>query len=147
MSKKTGILVTIASLLAVMALCLSVISLTRVNSLKQDQKVENEDVQYVVYLGTNAQGTDESPFTPDEAKQKLDEILSEHFAGYTVQEAVGGWKNEDGSISHEFTLVIYLSDTTIDAIHAASAEMIQEFDQSCVLIQENKTTTEFYYGN
>ena len=40
--------------------------------------------------------------------------------------------------------MIYLSDTTMDKIHAAADEMIEVFRQSSVLIQENPTRTEFY---
>ena len=44
----------------------------------------------------------------------------------------------------EYTLVIYLSDTTEEAVHAAADEMIETFRQSSVLIQANPTKTEFY---
>ena len=44
----------------------------------------------------------------------------------------------------EYTLVIYLSDTTLDQVHAAADEMTRAFHQSSVLIQENPTRTEFY---
>ena len=46
----------------------------------------------------------------------------------------------------EYTLVIYLSDTTLKDVHAAADEMVKTFHQSSVLIQANETTTEFYGG-
>lgn len=46
----------------------------------------------------------------------------------------------------EYTLVIYLSDTTLEQVHEAADEMIRVFNQSSVLIQANQTTTEFYGG-
>ena len=42
--------------------------------------------------------------------------------------------------------MIYLSDTTLDKVHAAADEMVETFRQSSVLIQENPTKTEFYSG-
>ncbi len=74
-------------------------------------------------------------------------MLTKHFEGFTIQEANGGWTNEDGSVDHEYTVVILLSDTTAEKVHAASDDLIRAFNQSAVLIQANKTKTEFYSGN
>ena len=76
-------------------------------------------------------------------REKAKEILLGHFGGYTIQEAEGGWVDGD-TVYQEYTLVIYLSDTTLDAVHAAADEMKDTFRQSSVLIQTNPTTTEFY---
>ena len=111
----------------------------------EDQTAEEtaEDVQYIMYLGTNDKDTNKPVFTQHEAMDKAKEILMKHFGGYTIQEAEGGWI--DGDIEYqEYTLVIYLSDTTEDAVHAAADEMIETFRQSSVLIQRTPTSTEFY---
>ena len=101
------------------------------------------DVQYVMYLGTNGKDTNKPVFTEMEAIEKAKEILLKHFGGYTIQEAHGGWIDGENAYQ-EYTLVIYLSDTTLDAVHAAADELIEVFDQSSILIQENPTRTEFY---
>lgn len=103
------------------------------------------DIQYVLYLGTNDKDTNKPVFTQAEAKEKAREILIRHFGGFTMQEADGGWIDE-GTVFQEYTLVIYLSDTTEEAIHAAADELIEVFHQSSVLIQANPTKTEFYGG-
>ena len=105
------------------------------------------DVQYVIYLGTNDKDTDKPVFTQAEAMEKAREILIAHFGGYTIQEAFGGWKGDDDTEYQEYTLVIYLSDTTEEAAHAAADELIATFNQSSVLIQTNPTTTVFYSGS
>ena len=105
----------------------------------------NSDIQYVLYLGTNDKDTNKPVFTEAEAQEKAREILIRHFGGYTMQEANGGWL-DDGTLYQEYTLVIYLSDTTEDAVHAAADELIETFRQSSVLIQANPTKTEFYGG-
>ena len=104
------------------------------------------ETQYVLYLGTNDKDSDSPVFSHEEAKLKLEEILAKYFSGWTIQEAVGGWTNDDGRISHEFTLVIYLSDTNKAKVHEASDELIKTFNQSSVLIHENPTRKEFYSG-
>ena len=104
---------------------------------------EYRDSQYTLYLGTNDKDTNAPVFTQMEAMEKAREILIRHFGGFTIQEAQGGWIDND-TVYQEYTLVIYLSNTTIDRVHAAADEMIETFRQSSVLIQENPTKTEFY---
>jgi hypothetical protein len=137
-SKKIEILTLI---IAIVALCLSIVNLviTHIPTVNEDT-----NLQYVIFLGTNDKDTNEPIFSPDEAKAKLEDILLNHFGGYTIQEATGGWK-DNGTTYQEYTLVIYLSDTTIDKVHRAADEMLQIFNQRSVLIQTNETKTEFYY--
>ena len=124
MSKKQGIALTLISMTA---LCLSVISL--LTALRLSTR-EAHDIQYVMYLGTNDKDSNESVFSHDDAKSQADDILSKHFGGFTIQEATGGWVGNNGTIAHEYTLVIYLSDTTLDKVHAAADELITKFNQS-----------------
>ena len=107
---------------------------------------ENADIQYVLYLGTNDKDTNQPVFTPEEAKAQAEKILLDHFGGYTIQEANGGWIDGE-TVFTEYTLVIYLSDTDMEHVHAAADEMISTFRQRSVLIQANRTETEFYAGN
>ena len=139
MEKRAGIL---AAVLAAAALCLSVVNL----ALVLNRLPEREEVQYVLYLGTNGKDSNEPVCTPEEAKVRVNEILIDHFGGYTIQDANGGWVDEKGTVYQEYTIVIYLSDTTIEQVHAAADSLISAFDQSSVLIQANATRTEFYSG-
>lgn len=107
---------------------------------------ETEDIQYVLYLGTNDKDTNKPVFTQTEAMQKAREILIARFGGYTIQEAHGGWIGDDGMEYQEYTLVIYLSGASKDQVHAAADELIDVFRQSSILIQANPTKTEFYSG-
>ena len=98
----------------------------------------------MLYLGTNDKDTDKPVFTQAEAMEKARAVLIRLFGGYTIQEAHGGWIGDDGMEYQEYTLVIYLSDTTEDQVHAAADELISLFNQSSVMIQANPTKTEFY---
>ena len=142
MSKKTGM---VSIIFSVVAICLSVVSLYR--SIEQTpNETEGRDIQYVMFLGTNDKDTNEPYGTAEEVKSKVDEVLTKYFEGFTIQEANGGWVNDDGSVAHEYTVVILLSDTTLDRVHQASDDLIKEFNQSSILIQANETVTEFYSG-
>ena len=110
----------------------------------QDAAEKKVDIQYVLYLGTNDMDTNKPVFTQTEAMEKAREILIRLFGGYTIQEAHGGWIGDDGMEYQEYTLVIYLSDTTEEQVHLAADELIRVFHQSSVLIQANPTKTQFY---
>lgn len=140
MSKKFGIIILV---IAAVALCLSIANLICMALRPAGQ--ETQDVQYVLYLGTNDKDTNEPVFSQEEARAKAEEILIKHFGGYTIQDANRGWE-DNGTRYREYTLVIYVSDTTPEQIHAVADDMIRIFNQSSVLIQENQTVTEFYSG-
>ena len=140
--KKTEITsIVLSSIALIVAVCTLVVN--RPAAPTDDAK----DVQYVLYLGTNDKDTNQPVFDKDEAKERLKAILIDNFGGYTIQEAEGGWIDDDGTVYQEYTLVIHLSDTTLDDVHAVSDQLISEFNQSSVLIQANDTKTEFYTGN
>ncbi len=126
-----------------MALGLSIFCMTKVMQIPDPGK---KDIQYVLYLGTNDKDTNEPVFPQEEAKEQLKKILIQRFGGYTITDANGGWVGEDGTEYQEYTLVIYLSDTTIDDVHSLCDELVDVYRQSSVLIQANETTTEFYSG-
>ncbi len=132
-------------MLGIIAVAVSLIALLNPSTPSARPEPAGEDVQYVMYLGTNDKDTNEPVYPPEEAKEKAQDILLKHFGGYTIQEASGGWVDGD-KVYREHTLVIYLSDTDIDRVHSAADEMIEEFRQSSVLIQANRTVTEFYAG-
>ena len=111
-----------------------------------EETEETGGVQYVLYLGTNDMDTNKPVFTQAEAQEKAKEILIRHFGGYTLQEASGGWVSDD-ALYQEYTLIIYLSDTTEEAVHAAADELVETFRQSSVLIQSIPSTAEFYSGS
>ena len=104
---------------------------------------EEYDIQYVLFLGTNDKDTNKPVFTEEQSREVLREILMKRFGGYTNQQAWGGWMDQDTEYQ-EYTLVIYLSDTTPEAVHAAADELVETFRQSSILIQSNPTKTEFY---
>ena len=133
------------TILSLIAIALAVMALVSVYKPAKQESSQQGEVQYVMYLGTNDKDSNEPVFTPEEAKTAAEEILLKNFGGYTIQEANGGWIDDD-KVYREYTLVIYLSDTSQDQVHAAADEMIDVFHQSSVLIQANQTQTEFYEG-
>ena len=152
--KKSVLLLSVALIIAIVAVIILGIAVIKntSNDRKLSERVKEvelmsaknaKDIQYVLYLGTNDKDTNLPVYSKEEAKKVAEEILLRHFGGYTIQEAEGGWKDND-KVYQEYTLVIYLSDTTMGSVHKAADELIEKFHQSSILIQSNKTTTEFY---
>lgn len=143
MNKKSNIILIIVCFIS---LVISVVTMSiSIVALNNSNKEIKEDIQYVLYLGTNDKDTNLPVFEKEKCKEEAEKILIEHFGGFTIQEANGGWIDND-IIYNEYTLVIYLSDTNIEDVHKASKDLIKKFNQSSILIQSNKTTTEFYAG-
>jgi hypothetical protein len=140
MSKKLGVVTLV---IAIIALLLSIVSIVLP---PKAPKQDDGDIQYVLYLGTNDKDTYQPYGTPDEVKSKVDEVLTKHVEGFTIQEANGGWTNEDGTVDHEYTVVIILSDVDDKTVHETANDLVKEFNQTAIMIQANKTKTEFYYG-
>ena len=130
------------SILLVVMLALT--SLAGLSFAETDEAAE--DIQYVLYVGTNDKDTNGPVYPPEECMEKAKDILIERFGGYTIMDAEGGWINDDGTKCQEYTLVIYLSDTDEAAVHAVCDELIEVFHQSSILVQANPTRTEFYSG-
>ena len=101
---------------------------------------------YVLFLGTNDKDTNQPVYSREESKARAKAILMKNFGNYTIQEAEGGWKNDDGTEYEEYTLVIYLNDTDLNSVHAVADELLKEFNQSAVLINADRVETEFYEG-
>ena len=143
--KRSKIALVLATLALVLALgCTYFIILGMLKKQPAPPAEEEGDIQYVLYLGTNDKDTNKPVFEPEEAKTKLKGILIDFMGGYTIQDANGGWIGDDGTEYQEYTLVVYLSDTTEEQVHALCDTLIDTYNQSSVLIQMNKTKTEFY---
>ncbi len=145
MSKKAWIINTLLCVIAIILSVFSIVSIYCKNDREAEKAEDQGDIQYVLYVGTNDKDTNQPVCTPDEAMETAKEILIDRFGGYTIQEAHGGWIDGDTEYQ-EYTLVIHLSDTTPDDVHKTCDVFIDRFNQSSILIQENKIVTEFYAG-
>ena len=130
--------------LTVLMLALSAVNLILL--LQPRGEAPAGDVQYVLYLGTDTSVPGMETPTREEALARAREILSRHVEGWTIQEASGGWTDENGALCTEYTLVISLSDIDSAKAHETAEALRTAFGQTSVLIQTNRTVTEFYSG-
>ena len=110
--------------------------------------VKEAPVQYVLYLGTNDKDSNQLEMTKEEAMEMAKDILIKQLGGYTIQEANGGWIDDDGTQYQEYTLVIYLSDVTEEKMYEVAEELRVAFNQTAVLILgDEEVLSDYFMGN
>ena len=107
---------------------------------------DNTAMQYVMYVGTNDKDTYKQEIPTEEAKKIVDEICLKYFDGYTIQDAVGAWKDETGTITHENSIVCYFDYADEETVKKAADEVIKALNQNTVLIESDRRTMEYYSG-
>ena len=152
MSNKASIAALVISILC---LCCSVICLCVMLGANNAAPAEPEPaaaeesgtMQFVMYVGTNDKDTYKPEFSQDEAKEIVDTVCLKYFPdGYTLQEAVGAWTEENSNITHEYTLVCYFDGADIGTVHKAADELIEKLNQNTLLIEQDTINIDFYSG-
>ena len=102
--------------------------------------------QFVMYVGTNDKDTYKQEIPTDKAKQIIDDICLKYFEGYTIQDAVGAWKDETGTTTHENSIVCYFDYADEVTVKKAADEIIKALNQNTVLIERDTVNMEYYGG-
>ncbi|MCR5755656.1 MAG: DUF3574 domain-containing protein [Acetatifactor sp.] len=100
--------------------------------------------KYTLYLGLNDKDTYEQLISTEDALDKANQICAKHAGGYTQLSAKGGWINDDGSMGHENTIVYILYDISEPKLRELLDELIEEFNQSAVLVEKSETAHIYY---
>ena len=100
--------------------------------------------QYKMCIGTNDKDTGEQIIATEDAKQIVESICLKYLGGYTIQDATGGWTDENGQIVRENTIVCYFDDAEAEAVYHIADEVIAALNQSTVLIEKHLLEIEFY---
>lgn len=103
-------------------------------------------VRYTLYIGTNDKDTYTQLISLDEAKETVNRICAEHVGGYTVMEAAGGWTDETGTLTQEETLVYSFTDVQEEALLRVMDEVLEELNQSSILVEVSGVRSLYYYG-
>ena len=101
-------------------------------------------VQYKMCIGTNDKDTGEQIIPTEDAKAIIEGICLKYLGGYTIQDATGGWTDENGQVVRENSIVCYFDDAEEAAVYQIADEVIAALNQSTVLIEKNLLEIEFY---
>ena len=101
-------------------------------------------VQYKMCIGTNDKDTGEQIIATEDAKEIVEGICLKYLGGYTIQDATGGWTDENGQVVRENSIVCYFDDAEEEAVYQIADEVIAALNQSTVLIEKNLLEIECY---
>ncbi len=87
MKNKIGLIIAIAALCVSVA-CVIVCCVVLSGNTKPAKG--DEDLQYVLYLGTNDKDTNKPVYAPEDAKEVLKDILISHMGGVSADHYIGG---------------------------------------------------------
>ena len=142
MMKKIVIVLSVLVAINMVAVCFLAAKV-----IKGDRySLENATVHYTLYIGTNDKDTYKQEIPTDEAKHIVDEICAKYVNGFTVQDSIGTWNDENHIITHENTIMCYLDDIDEETLHRICDEIRVALNQNTVLIQKEYTALDFYGG-
>ena len=118
-------------------------------SLIRSYIVDEQDLEYTIYIGTNDKDTFQLEIPLDEARSIIYNTMINYFSdGFTMHDANGVWKDENDAITLEYTFVCIIENADIDEIYKAADELILKLDQNSILIVSNRVEkVDFYTGN
>ncbi len=116
----------------------------------KDQKGLNGELsrqkKYTIYLGTNDKDTLKQEIPTETIREQMHEICMKYVDGYTVSVADGFYRDSDGNLTHEVSLVYVFIDAPIDSIQKIMDEALIKFNQSSILVEMNRERSTLYSG-
>lgn len=104
---------------------------------------ESKDTETVfrLYVGLS---NDSGEMSYDEGSVIASRIIMSYGDGLTISKATGAWKNDDGTIDYETSMVIDLAGYDIGTVHKICDELKKELRQNSIMIVTFEQTVEFY---
>lgn len=127
----------------VVILAIEVILAGLVIHVMVDDGGSGDEDAFTLYIGLNDSVTHED-YDPDVAAEWIDEIVLKYSDGLTRYLANGAYTYDDGTVTHENSLVYTLVGISIDDVHKICDEAKEKLHQSAILITIEKQTSEFY---
>ena len=107
------------------------------------KKIDYENnSKYVLYIGTEISPDDESNAF-DELCKTADTIVLKHLDGFTAQDALGSWKDSDGKMHYEKSIVYIIYYASDEQITTLAEELREELKQKSILIEKGSALTKF----
>ncbi len=140
---KGSYLVTIYTVLLSIIVAGLFIAIVNQKGLSSLGEVSNKK-KYVMYLGTNDKDTLKQEIPTEVVREQMHEICMKYADGYTLSIMEGCCRDDAGNPTREVTLVYIFFDTPLESIKKIMDEAIVKFNQSTILLEENKTKSIFY---
>lgn len=138
-------------ILIVLEVILVIMIVVEIGLLIKDNQGLNGELsrqkKYTIYLGTNDKDTLKQEIPIETIRAQMHEICIKYVDGYTVSVADGFYRDGDGNITHEVSLVYVFIDVPIDSVQKIMDEALAKFNQSSILLEVSKERGTFYSGD
>lgn len=101
-------------------------------------------VKYTMYIGLSDQDTYTQLISSEEAEQRVREIALRYVDGLTVLRAAGAYKDDQGVVTQENSLVVELSSATEEQVIAIMDELLAALNQHSILLEKRLVSSKFY---
>ena len=88
----------------------------------------SSQVKYTMYLGTNDKNTLKQEIPTETIKAQMQETCFKYVDGYTVWEVEGFFRDDDGNVTSENSLVYVFIDTPIEAVKNIVQQNIKDIE-------------------
>jgi hypothetical protein len=134
--------------------CLLVVSIVLLPILLSGCLLQNGEsiqfsgtVKYTMYIGLNDQDTYTQLIPYEEAEKKVNEIALKHVDGFTQTQAKGAYKDDEGVVTYENSLVYEFYAATDEQMKAIMDEVLKELNQHSILLEKQTVKNTFYEGD
>ena len=118
-------------------------------SLVRSYTAPKQEIEYTMYVGTNDKETYQLEMDLEVARSIVHNTMMDHFSdGFTMQDAKGVWRDENNVVTLEYTFVCILEHADKKEVYKAADELIEQLNQSTILIVSNSIAkADFYTGS
>lgn len=106
------------------------------------EKVE----KYTLYIGLNDKDTYQQKFSIEEAEELVTEIILKHADGFTRFVGKGAYKDNQGVVTYENSLIYEFLYVTEEQITQIMDEVLIALNQNSILVEKQTVACEFYEG-
>ena len=99
-----------------------------------------------MYIGLNDKDTYQQEIGTIEAEEIITGIILEHTDGFTRLVAKGAYKDDQGVITFENSLIYEFLNTSEELIYLIMDEILVALNQNSILLETTKVDSKFYEG-
>jgi len=114
--------------------------------LRTDGPQAGEEVKYTLYIGLNDKDTYTQLLSTEEAEKIVTDIALKYVDGFTKLSGKGAYKDEQGVVTYENSLIFEFYFCSEEQITAIMDEVLPALNQNSILVEKQRVECEFYEG-
>lgn len=114
---------------------------------RSDKLPYTGNIKYTMYIGLNDKDTYTQLIPYDEAEKKVSEIVLKYVDGYTQMQAKGAYKDDEGIVTLENSLIYEIYAATDQQMEAIMNEVLTALNQHSILLEKQTVKSIFFEGD